>query len=228
MVAPRRSTVSARPRTSRAGCTRAQCGVKLAPSARRCAARSRSSSGSSSRMSSSPKPPLALGFDLRPQAAELGRVLGDVERCRRARDRRRCPPPRTPARPRPGCRSPHVRVAPRHRVREGAHSARGCRWPCRQPAAVAARCSEARVLGLEHGDAQCRVGEPQVVGGPEPGVAAADDRDVDVEIAREPRTPRRRAELGLPEPAVPGPHSTKKRPVSPPPYQRLVTVVLRV
>ncbi len=98
----------------------------------------------------------------------------------------------------------------------------------REPAAVAPGRAEAGVLGLDHGHPQRRVRETQVVRRPEARVAGADDRDVDVEIARERRPARGRSERGLPEPALAVPHSTKKRPVSPPPYQRVVTVVLRV
>ncbi len=71
------------------------------------------------------EPPLALGVDVRPQADELGRVLRDVEGSAAHEIGLDALLRRTPARPPPACRSPHVRVAPRHRAREGAHSARG-------------------------------------------------------------------------------------------------------
>ncbi len=51
------------------------------------------------------------------------------------------------------------------------------------PAAVAPRRAEARDLALEHRDAQRRVGDRQVVGGPEAGEAAPDDGHVHLEIA---------------------------------------------
>ena len=50
------------------------------------------------------------------------------------------------------------------------------------PAAVAARGAEARGLGLQHHDAQPRVGLEEVVGGPEAGQPGADHRDVDVRV----------------------------------------------
>ena len=60
---------------------------------------------------------------------------------------------------------------------------------------------------LQHGDPQRRVGRRQVVRGPQPGVAGADDRHVDVEVAGQ-RRPRRRVVVGgvVPErePAVVG------------------------
>ena len=55
-VTPSRSTARARPRTSRAGWTAAQCGVYVAPSTPAAASRARASSAPSSARSSSPKP----------------------------------------------------------------------------------------------------------------------------------------------------------------------------
>ncbi len=55
------------------------------------------------------------------------------------------------------------------------------------PAAVAARCSEAGDLPLDHHHAEVRVGAQQVVGRPQPGEARADDGHVGVGIARQRR-----------------------------------------
>jgi hypothetical protein len=55
------------------------------------------------------------------------------------------------------------------------------------PAAVAAGRAEAHHLGLEDGDAQARVGLSEVVGRPQAGEAATDDRDVDIDVAVETR-----------------------------------------
>ena len=65
----------------------------------------------------------------------------------------------------------------------------------RAPAAVAAARAEARHLPLEHRDPQRRVGDCEVVRGPESGVPRADDRDVDVEVTRQ-RTSRREVVVG--------------------------------
>ena len=61
----------------------------------------------------------------------------------------------------------------------------GCREQRRAPAPVASAGPEAGDLRLQHGDPQRRVGRRQVVRGPQPGVAGAHDRHVDVEVAGE-------------------------------------------
>ncbi|MNM98927.1 hypothetical protein D3C81_1114730 [compost metagenome] len=51
-----------------------------------------------------------------------------------------------------------------------------------QPTAIAPGCAEAGKLGFDDGDAQGRRELFQVVGGPQPGVAGADDRDIDIQV----------------------------------------------
>ena len=60
----------------------------------------------------------------------------------------------------------------------------------RAPATVASAGAEADHLGLEDRDAQRRVALQQVVGGPQPGVAGADDGDVDLLVAAQRRAAR--------------------------------------
>ena len=57
----------------------------------------------------------------------------------------------------------------------------------RAPTAVAPRSTETRNLGLDDRDAAAGFPLVEVVGGPEPGVARTDDRDVELGIAVERR-----------------------------------------
>jgi hypothetical protein len=72
----------------------------------------------------------------------------------------------------------------------------------RDPAAVAARRTEARHLALQHADAQGRIGLEQRVGGPQTGEARSDDGYVDVHVARKWRARRDLGETVEPEAAV--------------------------
>jgi hypothetical protein len=76
-------------------------------------------------------------------------------------------------------------VPPRDAARRG-------REQSRAPAAVAARGAEARDLPFDDHDAQRRIELVQVVGGPEPGVARADDRDVRLHVPGQTRPRRER------------------------------------
>jgi hypothetical protein len=68
------------------------------------------------------------------------------------------------------------------------------------PAAVASRSAESCRLRLEDDDVERRVGAAQLVGGPQAGVAAADDADVGLARAGERRAGRRGGiELRAPE-----------------------------
>ncbi len=61
-----------------------------------------------------------------------------------------------------------------------------------QPAAIAPRGAKAGNLGLDHDDAQVRGLGLQVVGGPQAGVAGADDRHIGVNLSRQRRARRQR------------------------------------
>ena len=78
-LTPARSTTSARPRASSAGCSAAQCGVYVAPSTPVAPISACASSGPSQRRSSSPNPRLALLVQLGPRPRRLGLAAHQVD-----------------------------------------------------------------------------------------------------------------------------------------------------
>ena len=165
----------ARPSTSRRGCTRAQCGVKVAPRAPATSSRSRVAAASSQTVPSS-------------HAAECAAATRARASCAGVRATTSAPPLTKPA-PRPSSAS--TRPTSSTVSRRAASWARvgGAAVPPvervgpdrperRHPAAVAAARAEADVLGLEHEHLAPGLVTQQVVGGPQPGVATADDDHV--------------------------------------------------
>ena len=182
MSTPSRSTVSAKPRASWAGWIRAQCGcvvgrhhaVELNPFGR---------FGFRQRRDAVDLPAQFL-VDLGGQPRRLRGVAGDLHGA--ALD-----DARVDAFGRRDVDDLVDGLVERLLPRQHAVAAVQLRHPVavtghqpRQPAAVSSRRAEAGEAGLEHDDAQRRVGPLQVVRRPQPGVSGADDADVGVAVAR--------------------------------------------
>ncbi len=184
-----RTTQSARPRASFAGWMRAQCGVYAAPSTPSAATRSRASDRSSQTASSSVAPQrCSSATDARTRSTCAGEVA-KVSVPPLWKSARSTPPgPRARLR-RPWSASPPAERRPR---RDRASRAIASRPPAKsaehqpplRPDAPKPAISCSMIAIRRWGSAR-----KQVVGGPEPGVARADDRDVDVDVAVE-RWPR--------------------------------------
>ena len=171
-------------RTSRAGCTVARVGEPhaAAEDAARCprldrrprAARARRARPRRGSRPSTASSCAARRRDLQHPAAAQPDVLAERLDRREARPRMRG----------------RARAPPRRRAASAA--ARSAHQYVSQKAAVPAARPVADVRRLEHDHAQRRVAPPERQRGPEPGVAAADDRDVGLGVARE----RRRLRIG--------------------------------
>ena len=184
---PRAATASARPRTSRARSSAAQCGVKVPPTwlcpsvtmSATCAASSRRMWSRRSPTSASRPPrrvpgPTARGSGHR-QVAAAGQSAVDALRFDHARRPERW-------------RSSRAASARRH---PGWTTRRPCargREDRRTPPAVTARGAEPGHLPLQHRHAQRRIGHRQVVRRPQPRVASPHHRHVHCTVAGQRRT----------------------------------------
>ena len=183
IVAPRRSTLRARPRTRRAGWIAAQCGVYVATEHVRRAELLASLGRVEQPQVLRPEAPGTPLVDLGCRAPQLHRRAGEHDGAALARSRQSIPRPPRPRRPRPpstASRGTGRRAA--SRLRGGRHLLQRGREQRRAPAAVAPAGAEAGGLGLEHDHPQRRISAQQVVRRPQSGVAGPDDRDVGVVV----------------------------------------------